>query len=517
MNQRIIFIGLVIFSLFFKNSVRAQDVLTSLEEVKGFQRDKIKEMIPIQGENGAILLVLIGKKAASLFLLNSTFSLQQKWEDLSCPYYGETDKILGSIHVAKQAYAVFFSNREHTQFIRWSFDLEAKSSRFDSLSIPIENMVYLESFDINNRFNILMMERKSLTDKVWVFSTDKSLILNKEEYLFQYPKDYKGGSRPLFHSLWKSTSLFSKAIDINKISNNSPNTISNTHFARKLYYSQDTIFLTYDNYGTQVWTLDLNNKVCSFKTYFIQDRNINQKSGDSLVMDYPIDPENSKNAGTYNSFIDMSKKRIFIGELLENSFTLQAQKLDTKEILNSYKMVSDSLITWKNSEIIQNKTTKTILGTDNEQRILEKSSQLIRKMNNGEIGIAINKYQSNLELLVGSYQEVKSGGGPGIMLGGFTAGLGAGVADFSSFGYSPMLFNYNSYANSKITYFKSILEVNSLNHLIGVMNPSVFEKVKNFEDNVSLTKSGKILFSYQDFYILGYYDQGKKTYTLLKF
>ncbi len=501
-----------------------QKNFATIAEVTGYKGQKIENIIPIIGENGHQTILIDGKKSISIFQIDSNFKVVKKLENLTLSLYNEDPtreklQILGGIDHGNDTYDIVFSNEDRKIFFQWQLDFNAATNSpvrvvfLDTLSIDLKNKQFIEYYTFENKMYFLTMDKKSTSDIMYV-----SELVNGETFIkypvpIKYDKEETSLLRPLFSSFFRKnngSASKGKAENINKINNDILNSIGNTHFSNKIYYKRDTIYISYDNSSTHIWTLDLKNKIGSFRRYSLNNSSVDQNGIQNFDPLVPMPYAKIKENGKYSSFIDLKNKRIYLGNLQSHLFILQVQKLNTDSILISYRMNADSDIQWKNSDIIQNTSrTTTLTGTINTKKILTKTSQLIHEMKYGDIGIVLKPYSDlTQEIVISSSEALPSGGG-----GGFTMG-GAGGVGMS---FTPVFTNYSNPENVRISYFKSLLDEKSLNHMVGEMAPSVSEQIKTFEDNAENKIKSKTIYRYKNYFIYGYFDSKNKTYKLLKF
>ncbi len=82
---------------------------------------------------------------------------------------------------------------------------------------------------------------------------------------------------------------------------------------------------------------------------------------------------------------------------------------------------------------------------------------------------------------------------------------------------SSTMFVYNNYLKKKSVYFKTLIDINSMNRIEGEVLKNGFEKIKEFEDENKYKIISKTIFKIKDNYIFGYYNKTDKKYYLRSF
>jgi hypothetical protein len=198
-------------------------------------------------------------------------------------------------------------------------------------------------------------------------------------------------------------------------------------------------------------------------------------------------------------------------------------------MLKSYSVNQEQEISFKNGEV-------KIDGGSNEERIVKTTQLFFRKLLKGKIAVAVNELdQTTYKMEIGAYEEVTAykttsmpmnsisprlsiGIGSGIGLGG----MGIGYGNYGYPGYYP----YNNYGfdNSSstsiyVTYFQSLLNIEDLNHVEGIVPQDIREKVSTYQ-SLELENRDPELFNVTPTYkglVLGYYIKNKSQYNLVEF
>jgi len=189
----------------------------------------------------------------------------------------------------------------------------------------------------------------------------------------------------------------------------------------------------------------------------------------------------------------------------------------TDSLIKGEKVTVEEEITFRNSPLFQEGgTTVFVQGKKKE---LETTKQILKKIADSNIGIAVYETSDTLELTLGGYLEVKqnSFGGPMVSTPGKTISTPSGTIYMPGYSYNPTMNGYNSYKNKRSIYFKSLLNIADFEHLSGEAKRNAFDKIKDFNDFLGSNISSETVFRVEDYYVLGYYNALDKKYLLLKF
>ncbi|KRD11509.1 hypothetical protein ASE21_07320 [Flavobacterium sp. Root901] len=177
-------------------------------------------------------------------------------------------------------------------------------------------------------------------------------------------------------------------------------------------------------------------------------------------------------------------------------------------LLKEFHVTADTPIDFKNSVIYQEG------GDFGGKRILEKSSQFIRKVNNLNSGISCYNIGENTLITLGSVSEIKQAASP-VFIGGVAGIAASAIAGFAIGYYNATLDSFNSYSNRKVVKIECLFDKEN-NHIQGELQPLAFDKIRTFfDDNTDV--SSQTLFKFESAYYLGYYDNKTKEYIIRKF
>ena len=472
----------IVLLLVFSGAIGfSQEIVTSfpleLKNKAAFQvvNDSLKQAIVFLGDKARINAIRLDQN-------------MQPLDSLAAAKPEKTYEMMVGYTISGTNPRLFWSSPDHEQIYSQFYDFEKKAVGGMSYSIPFKEDRFLQFFSEQDKFYILSIIRKSNTLKLYAFDNNGKV----EEHLIDL-----GAAKFVDHN-YKPTNLYGSIGDdffeedkpyvLQQIKSENPVSLTESSKKRKCYLNGKQIFITLDTNVdyTHVVTIDL----AAFK-------------GSEKVIPQP-----------YIAFMDR-------GELNSNSFIIDRQVYQFKTssqkmffsikdlngaLIKEYGKTADENIDFKNSEIIQES------GDIENPRILQKTSQFLRKANNQFSGISISKINGNYLVTLGSVSEERMSTGAVIgtaFLGGVT-----GVIIASAL-WNPALDSFNSYNNRKVVYINCLFD-KSGKHIDGALQPLAFDSIRKFTKDLAGYGS-PTLFKMNHAYYFGYYDKSEKKYLIRKF
>jgi hypothetical protein len=175
--------------------------------------------------------------------------------------------------------------------------------------------------------------------------------------------------------------------------------------------------------------------------------------------------------------------------------------------LKSFEILDGKEIAFKNSEIIQE--NKNIKST----RVLDNSSQLLRKIYYQNPSISCYSFNNKKYLSIGSVSDPENGNANILMIGGMYGFVGALIAVAITSNYS--MDNLNSYKGRKVVYINCLFD-SDFNHVNGELKKLAFDELRLFADNNNKLLSQAVFKLNSNLYFGGY-DDKKGTYSFYQF
>lgn len=421
---------------------------------------------------------------------------------------------------------LFWISENYKEIYSQYYNFENHSVSNQEYTLKLKDEKFVQYFSENNLFYMVTIIKESNILKFYIFDVDGKMsekTIDFTGFRFLDENNHKltfyGILREFNAPLNAVISIQAKAtISLQKISPKDMTSLTYSSSKRKCYLKNNLLTFSIDlspNF-TQLIFIDLNTFTATEK--FITKPFVANEDGLKL---------NS------NSFLMDNK--LYQIKLSSTVMKLTIKSLDDI-LLKEYTVAETESIDFKNSEIIQKGTLFS-----SENRILEKASQFLRKVNNNSCGVSCYSLRGNVLITLGGVSDIKTGGGK-MPMGGFggfgpTSFNGYGGVHYipatpsTSFGYlyvNPTYDNFNSYKNRRVIYINCLFD-KDINHISGELKPIAFDKIQDFliedDNHISATlfsnpenkEKSKTVFKMDSNYYLGHYDNEKKRYIIRKF
>ncbi|WP_306349573.1 hypothetical protein [Flavobacterium sp. '19STA2R22 D10 B1'] len=480
-------------SSFAQNVLNAQD----LELAK---RNAYREAFPIVNETTEDISLFIGDRDKiianrynNLFTITSTFTIDRPEKKYST--------IIGYSINTNGNDRVYWASEDYNDIYSAEFDFANKAIINPStLKIPFKKETILQSFTQNKIFYILSILRGENKLKLYIFKEDgnfREQILDFSTFAYV---DNNNGKPITFDKVFQKTYPFEGEYSLEKIDTESPNSLSVTTKARKMYNLDNNLIITLDYHpdATRMYTVDLSTFAISEKLY--------------------LQPANDEKVASSKSNSSLYKDRLYQLRVTEEKMIFSIKNLKTEEIIKEYSIGRDEEINFKNSAIIQEGGA---MMSSSSTRELKTTKQFLRKITASNVGVSI--YETpNQQLIITMGGEKVVSQGAGI---GFGVGMGVGLAmggnSYASAGF-PVYTTFNSYNTYKAhrnVYIDCLFDQN-MNHIPNPIGPIAFDRISgytNMDESYDKGDIAKTVFKYRDYFVLGYYHKKDKKYVLRRF
>lgn len=397
----------------------------------------------------------------------------------------ELNNLLG-YNTSGNNYSILWGGSKSKNITIQSFDFEKKETVLKHTILDFENEKLFKKLTVNGVFYMLTIVKASNIINLYKFENDnftkKTIDLSEKRFLSSENKFN------LLYAIMSENRLSDPAFSFELISNETPPSLVLSSSKRKIYAQENQIVLTLDvcKLYSQIIRINLND--FSAQCQFIAQ----PKIGDS---DYPT--------GDSNSFLLNDK---IIQMRSKSDILLLKFKNQNGEELKSYELKTNEEIPFKNSDIIQEN------GSVNNIRILDKSNQLIRKIDNLNPSISSYLLNDKIYLTIGGVSSPQNNNT--MMYGGMIGGLtGALIAAALTSNYS--MNNLNSYNNRKVVYINCVFDTD-FNHINTEMQKLAFDKVRFFAEEKK-SYLGKTVFKMNNTLYFGGYSPDKEKYLFYRF
>lgn len=459
----------------------------SQKEVLSLKIDDNTSMLPRKKEGfsflntitGDLLIVMIDKKTVFANLFDRDFNAKGA-VSFDSPKY---EDILG-YKIIDNTYEILFSNSSKSKFLIASIDFDSKIASERKFKFDFDDEKYVESVHYNNKLLLFTATK------------DNNFIIRQLEFndftkITSFAIDVENNDQKLLN---RKGELFGNLkSNVTKIDNRVPNAIERTASDNKLYQKSDLLYLTIEddvNKQTKLYKIDL-------KSLSLDQHQYAYPKG--RIWDFK----------KYNSFILDDK----IFQLGINKDEMKISVKDFQgEILNDFYIEKNQPISFKNSPIIQDGHTFVPFVN---RRELEETSQFLRKVSAGNIGITGYKEGDIYNFTIGGHKEL-SGGGVGMMGGGYNTSIttSAGVPSVSSTYVSPTFYSYSTYTSSKSTFFNTHLD-SDFNYVAKEEGDNIFDRIKEFKKSIEY-ESAEDVFILDEKVYFSYYNLKEKTFRIFE-
>ena len=493
---------LCLFGLFFYTSIFSQKQV--FETNKAFQKPKNNSNTSYALSNSQtddVLIIAEGSDLTRALLLNEDY--QVKNQSIAKPLQSSFNDFIG-YRITKDVYTIFFTNTKQNKFGVLEFDMSSKMNKTKKLDFKLKKEKYLESVFYNNEMYLFTISKQSSNINMYVFddvyNTSKHTFSFKEA---EFPNPNSSSfTMDVYDQLVVGSNTFSPIIlNLVKIADENPNVIETTSKEIKLYQKGEQVIFTFDknHVKTDIYTINLKTKDLKHQAFekVSKERNEFKKHNSFLYDDilFQIASENDK-------------------------MNFRAVDISSGSIIKEYLISKEDKITFKNSPIIQEKSTSDLLGKPVEHsRNLEKTKQFLRKISSSNLGISVYETKGIYNIILGGAKEIVGTGGVAAigfgMAGGMAgAALAGGIANMN-YSFNPVFHGYSSYQNTKSTYINCLFDKN-LNHVEGKIPLNIYDDVNDFEANLTKPKAINI-FMHQNRLHYNYLDRETGIFRLYVF
>lgn len=486
--KKLIFLFLSILMCFFSlGQTELFDVdLTSITK----KTRKFRETVPIINEdNNDINLLFMNSKSIASILINDDFKIDKSL--VLKKRFSTYKEIIGNSISKTNDYLIYLTSANQKKFAVVNFSFEKNTAVQRELELNLKKEKFVQTINQKNKFYILTVTRNSSNLNIYAFDeaanhTKHTLDLSEYDFI---KNDLKTN---LHRMLAEKTAGLSSFVRVNKIEKNTPISLELTSDNVKLYQLEDEIVFTFDYNKAKTELLSINLKQLTHDFQSIEKPKLNTETG------YLI----KSNSFLYN-------KRLYQIISTVINFEFDIKDIDSKKSIKNYKLTNKDSIWFKNSPIIQEG------GAYASYREMEKTKKFLRKITNSKIGIAVYEAPNHFIITLGGNKEIASGAPMMMPMGGF-GGIPIATAGAFSMSFNPTFYAFSSYTTTKSTYIDCLFDAD-FNHIKGEIEYNAFDMIDEFLVKDNIPEIGETVFKYKDFYILGHYKIGDKSYHLTKF
>jgi len=374
---------------------------------------------------------------------------------------------------------------------------------------------FLSVVQVDNTFYLLTVSKSASIIHLWESVQGNPFV--KTSFDVQHPK---------FHEAFRVTEeqvnekIYSD-IGIDKITYELENNLKSAHALNKLYVIDGKLIITMDE-PDQLWLYTIS---------------LDQKKLDEKKLAFTLEAGEGKGNKQGNSFLYYNK--LFRATANDEMLNIVMLDVDSVKMEWNQKIFRDMPILIKNGPIVTESGSAT-------PKVIGKTAQYFNKVQNSKIAIAVNEINDQYLLQIGSYEYRQSyngygngGGGSyprmsigfgGGFGGGFGTGIGMGMGmgyPMGGYGWGNPGYNYgypgyypsSAYTYIESTYFYSLVDAASLEHVDLAPPKTLREKLNDYEDQKfksDMPDLIKVLPLEDNVILMGYYFKSAHKYQLVE-
>jgi len=283
--------------------------------------------------------------------------------------------------VSDEAVRIVQKDRQGLKYSSVIYDFAADAYSENFYPINGKGFTYIQSFNKGENTYVYLVKNKSSILKVLTFDIDGRFKSNDIDLTNQFKSTFLDET-----TLYDMVNI-SESETMAKVDPDLPTLIEIASSTNKMYTSNDGFIWTFDGHKNYSFIMQFDTPD-SEPTF----RKIKQET-------FGIDNLSI----TTNSFLDNSNIYQIGSSSKKMGFAIK--DFETLEILKTFEVNKEDEITFKNSPIIQSNDT-----SGNDDRVLEKTSKLLRKMSSSKNGISIYPYGDGYQVTIGGSRPIYSGG-----------------------------------------------------------------------------------------------------------
>lgn len=383
---------------------------------------------------------------------------------------------------------LFWSSSDFKEIFTQNFHFETRKITTQSYQMAFKDERILQKFSEKEYFYILTIVKNSNILKLYSFGDEGKIEVKAIDLTgFHFFKAYDYQRTNFYGVLEENLLPFENAFSLQKISADNPTSLTDSAKKRKCYSNANEIIITIDSNidYTQLIILNLTDFTASEK----------------IIKKVNIPYLQYKSEINSNSFVFDNK--VYEVKFSSDKFILSLKDFNDT-LIKEYSVSGDDSIDFKNSLILQE-------GSDfGGKRVLENTSQFIRKVNNSNMGLSCYSIGNNTLITLGSVSEKQQSSA---MIMGGMFGLAGVLLTYAI--TNPTMESFNSYSNRKVVKIDCLFD-KEMNHITGELKPLAFDKIRTFFDKSS-NISSQTIYKLNNYYYLGCYDNNLKEYIIRKF
>lgn len=464
--------------------VYSQDLFISIDDdLKTNSRKPEQSFLVVNKKDNSVAVFIDDNKTMNAYLYNE---LKQPLGKLSTDGLPKKYNAVIGHTIKDKSIRLFLRSSNGKRFGSILFDFESGRTLATEYDFKLKKEMFLETFSREDHLYVFTVSKVDNSLVVYDFDHNGNSS-SSQKFITSLFKDKMRKPRILYGALNISTGL--KTVPISKLEEGNPASLELTSKLTKIYVKNDGVSITLDQNRDVTSEIILNFPDFEPKVKTYQKPDIQTSALIPKTNSYILD----------NKIYHISST----SQLIAFAITDQV----TGNQIKKYTVTKDDEITFKNTPIIQEG------GMYDSYRTLEKTSKFLRKISTSRNGVAVIPSKTGYNITLGGVTEIQGGGAP-MMMPGFGGAGYALAGGFIVASFNPTFFAYSSYTNTKSTRVEGMFDEN-YNHINGEINKNVFDRIKEFSDELKPVAENVI--NYKNKVLYGTYYKKDKRFVLYTF
>ncbi|WP_417884778.1 hypothetical protein [Zunongwangia sp.] len=488
MKKHYILALLFVFSSFL--NTKAQQYFSIPNDLKESHRS-VKDAFTITNPNTKTLSVFIDdNKTINAYIYNENSERIDSLVSDGLPK--KYSEIIGYIQ-KEQKTILYLKHRNGKQFGSILFDFKNRKTKEIEFDFKLRGEQYVESLSKNNKLYLITTPKKRSVLKLYEFEglyPKKHLI--PIDYTFRIADNEKLNLYGMLKNLKKSSP---DPIELRKIDTEFPVSVELAGAMNKLYETDKGFELTLDK--------------SIYETYIIA---VDLKDYKADITRFEKPKYSTEERFFSKSFLLDDNIYQIVGNADELFF--EAKNRNTANVLKKLHVNKDDVIPFKNTPIIQDKEGSIFAP----HRELKKTSKFLKKIDNEDISVAVQKKNNKYIITMGSFTKPYYGSSSTFMMAP-TPGMGMGAPTMMTVpigsNINLSLSSYLTYAYGKSVRIKCLFDSN-FNHIEGEIPENAFDRIKKYAKLLH-DPIAENVFEWNNSIYYGYYNKEGEAYRIMNF
>lgn len=457
--------------------ITAQKTVVQIKDVIGDGKGKLKESITlVNKKDGSFVLFLLGSRSTEAILYDKDY---KKISSIKGDKVLEKDVTLMGYTISNNQYQLISKGYETGSLTSTVFDFENHKVTTKTLDLNLKKQAFIEFFNLGDKMYLLTIDRGS--SNLIHYSIDDQGVATRNEIVientFYSSKGFEMNLKKILRS--KNTS---------KVLPEDKTTMKQAAEVLKFYLiNEDHLVFTVDYSNTVVNIFDI-----SMKTFEVKEQTF-----------FRPRPKIQEFGWTANSFL----KDHYLFQIVSSKNEMIVTVTDRKDstLVKQFSVEKEEKMDFINSSIILAKTE--------DDKLIEKTSQFLRKISSDRNGIAVSSVDGNYQITLGGKQLMNGGGGVAMM--NPVAGIPIASVGSFTFAFNPSFLMMDTKSAIHYTSVECVFD-KSFNHIPDVEATPLMLKRRDFL-SPDIKNVAETFFNIKDDYFLGMYYKEADMYVIRKF